>query len=450
MKNIIPLTPFLKGEKWAFTLVELIVVVTILAILWTIGFVSYSSYLTWVRDANRIAQLAAISDGLHLYSTKNTLPNPDDAVNITSDWDTNNTVGYQGYAWTTVLETIDYSKQWVDPKDKTHFTYYLSVNKKHHQLLAFLEESKNLQAFNGFISQAHANLENRYPTVYGKKLWVLTTSDNTPIQEDATIQTAWLVNLSDASTSTYKAYYRDDLAPITWWINLAASAPNASCKRIYDATWARKDRVYQINPTWTSPFNVYCDMTTDGGGWTYATMLADTTTQNLFDTWNTDKITSITSNISSKGTLSSIWTDNENKDIMLVCRTNSIDHKTYEIPTIIYDYLKSDINNLERQDKATPNGTAFEDRNDFSSTELTVKWNNVTTQITTKWPTSVHNTSHYIHATVSGLNYYILPGWNNITLSSGAFQDSPAYLSSASENVNQPLDSDNYCMAAIR
>jgi len=41
----------------AFTLVELIVVITIVGILSTVGFVSYSGYLTWARDSNRISQM---------------------------------------------------------------------------------------------------------------------------------------------------------------------------------------------------------------------------------------------------------------------------------------------------------------------------------------------------------------------------------------------------------
>jgi len=51
----------LNNIKW-FTLVELIVVVTILWILSTIWFVAYSWYLVWVRDTNRTSQLKSISD----------------------------------------------------------------------------------------------------------------------------------------------------------------------------------------------------------------------------------------------------------------------------------------------------------------------------------------------------------------------------------------------------
>jgi hypothetical protein len=44
--------------------------------------VSYSGYLTGVRDTNRIASLTSISDGLELYRTKNDLPDPDNAIDI--------------------------------------------------------------------------------------------------------------------------------------------------------------------------------------------------------------------------------------------------------------------------------------------------------------------------------------------------------------------------------
>ncbi len=44
---------FLSPTK-AFTLVELIVVITILAILWTIWFVSYTWFMSTARDSNRL------------------------------------------------------------------------------------------------------------------------------------------------------------------------------------------------------------------------------------------------------------------------------------------------------------------------------------------------------------------------------------------------------------
>ena len=88
-----------------FTLVELIVVVTILAILWTIWFVSYNWYLAWVRDTNRTSQLVSIHDWLELYRTRKDLPQPDNSVEV-KNW--SEILWYQWYAWTWVLDIIDF------------------------------------------------------------------------------------------------------------------------------------------------------------------------------------------------------------------------------------------------------------------------------------------------------------------------------------------------------
>jgi len=159
--------------KRAFTLVELIVVVTILSILGTIGFVSYSSYLWGVRDASRVSMLKTLSDWIKFSTTKWGLPIPDDAVTISSWW---NIIWYQGNAGDTVLESVDYKNSWVDPQDKTPFTYYLSENRKYHQLMAFLEEPDYLQSYHSLFPQVNAvsDFSTRYAFFAGEKLGILT------------------------------------------------------------------------------------------------------------------------------------------------------------------------------------------------------------------------------------------------------------------------------------
>ena len=68
-------------KKW-FTLVELIVVISILWILATIGFISYSWYLLWVRDSNRLAQLEWLTKWLNVSLINWRLPFPENKINI--------------------------------------------------------------------------------------------------------------------------------------------------------------------------------------------------------------------------------------------------------------------------------------------------------------------------------------------------------------------------------
>ncbi len=195
-------------KKGAFTLVELIVVITILAILATIGFVSFSGYLAWARDTNRVAQLKSMSDALELYSTKKSLPIPDDKVDIKAS---SKTIAYQGYIWKNVLETIEYTESWLDPKDKNYFSYYLTRNKKYFQLLTFLEEeSEDVLALNvgaPFMGALNAtDYTERFPRVTGKKLWILLDSDKNPIQENSVITASWYLNISDLGGNNYISY----------------------------------------------------------------------------------------------------------------------------------------------------------------------------------------------------------------------------------------------------
>jgi prepilin-type N-terminal cleavage/methylation domain-containing protein len=58
-------------SKKAFTLVELIIVITILAVLATIAFTSYIGYSMQARDSVRLADIKTVYFGLNYYQTKN-------------------------------------------------------------------------------------------------------------------------------------------------------------------------------------------------------------------------------------------------------------------------------------------------------------------------------------------------------------------------------------------
>ncbi len=239
----------------AFTLVELIVVITIVWILSTVGFVSYSGYLTGARDSNRFSQLTKLSDSLQVYATTKSLPLPDDYIEITASG-SSNVIAYQGYIWTDVLETIDYTNGWKDPKDDSFYTYFLTKDRKNLQLLAFMEES--ITANTNFWPKLHstyaADYTERFPKMYWKKLWVLVSAEdatlNTPVQELTAI-TNWsgyldVVNAID----TYKALIANDNI-LQWdWSVISWIIQNSSCKRLRETWNMDGNRFYELNFFW--------------------------------------------------------------------------------------------------------------------------------------------------------------------------------------------------------
>ena len=436
------------SKQKAFTLVELIVVIVILGILWTIGFVSYSGYLWGARDSNRISQLKGITDSLNLYNTKNTLPFPDDYVTVTASW---TTIWYQGYAGANILELINYTNGWKDPKDGDYFTYYLSSDKKSFQLLAFLEETDGLQSYVPALSQTHAaDLSNRHPKVYGTKLGVLTqSSSNIPIQEVPTVLSAGSLDMV-LTTDSYDAHITDtSIISGTGWtlssvqnLSIAGGLIAKSCKELLSEKpgLLNQDGTYLVNIDGIKIEGIYCDMTTDWWGWTFSTMLVDMTTKNLFKTENTNKIKKISSEISTKWQISNIWIDDDNKDIMIKCVTNQAnDLNKYNTPFIVYGFKKSDINNLEKSTKQAAT---------FSSVNLNAKWNwnNYTLSTNYNWSgdsnsfylkeNSIWKTLFWSYAS-NGIHSWI-SSWHN---------DSPAYSTS---DLSKWFDVANYCMTAIR
>ncbi len=203
-------------NKIGFTLIELIIVVTILAILWTIGFVSYVWYVSVSRDSTRISQIQIINQAFNSY-THWRPPLPDNKVTIYASWVI---LGYQWYVGEDVLSNIWVNEQWKDPLDNNYYTYFIDKKQRNIQLLTFLENEldENL-SYNWFINQAIADYSNRIPKPYWSKLWVIVESgSNSPIQDNTALRDSWL----DVSTTTtpYKAYFTSDQYLYWTWIIL--------------------------------------------------------------------------------------------------------------------------------------------------------------------------------------------------------------------------------------
>jgi len=127
-----------KSKKQWFTLVELIVVITILAILWTIAFISFQGYTLNARDWVRMTDLNNIKMSLELfYSQKWFYPDPTNGVNMTYSWAT---AWQQGTFWDTTFRNVDkLDKKPVDPLTGNEYTYSVTYLKNEFQLWAIAE-----------------------------------------------------------------------------------------------------------------------------------------------------------------------------------------------------------------------------------------------------------------------------------------------------------------------
>jgi len=86
----------LKKSIWGFTFVELIVVITIMAIVSVLWFAGYKDYLSSSRDSTRVAHMKQIHDGLELFSLSARLPMPEESMEILTS---GKTILYQGDFW---------------------------------------------------------------------------------------------------------------------------------------------------------------------------------------------------------------------------------------------------------------------------------------------------------------------------------------------------------------
>ena len=128
-------------NRQAFTLVELIVVITILAILWTIAFISLQWFSKDARNSSRASDLKNIEKVLSLYQLRESqFPLPSNEVEITYSWaevwtqwtfweDTRKLLGSQGQISNVPLDPLTWSE----------YTYSRLNTKNEFQLAAVFE-----------------------------------------------------------------------------------------------------------------------------------------------------------------------------------------------------------------------------------------------------------------------------------------------------------------------
>lgn len=142
--------------KKAFTLVELIVVVTILAILWTISFVTYSWHTLNARDSARIADLWNIHKVINVYEITNwSYPPVTDWVEIYHEWDILFT---QWIFWQNTISKMGWiiNQAPIDSLTWRHYSYSLAWNRINFQVWWYIEWN---QLSKSIIPSANASTE---------------------------------------------------------------------------------------------------------------------------------------------------------------------------------------------------------------------------------------------------------------------------------------------------
>ncbi len=151
----------------AFTLVELIVVVLILSILWTIAFIAMQWYSRDARDSARLADLDVIKKSLELHIIKTgTYPLPTDWVEITYSWAE---VRTQWVIWKSVTDLVDWlrdKRELVDPLTSLPYTYSRLNTWKEYEVAAIMEWEIAMNDEINLINKTYA--ANQLATAYVK------------------------------------------------------------------------------------------------------------------------------------------------------------------------------------------------------------------------------------------------------------------------------------------
>ncbi len=161
--------------KW-FTLVELIVVITILSILWTIAFISIQWYSRDARNSKRLSDVRNIESLMWIYMIKNdNYPIPDDYIEI-KKWPIIFT--YQWVLKQKTLWNLWYQWDLLDPITNIPYTYSLNKSKNKFDILYYLENGSSNNLFN----QTYANVyEEWIIKTRGSSIWILTDNESKPV-----------------------------------------------------------------------------------------------------------------------------------------------------------------------------------------------------------------------------------------------------------------------------
>jgi len=161
----------LKIKTNAFTLIELIVVITIVAILWTIAFITLQGYSRDARDSVRVTDIKNTQTWLevfHINAWK--YPVPDNAISYT--WWTNSEIK-QWIIWNSVIRNIWLDRIIKDPLTEKNYIYSTFWKWLYYQI-AYNKEDYNI----AFVTNTTASSVVKWNYMFDPSLPSLIFSNN--------------------------------------------------------------------------------------------------------------------------------------------------------------------------------------------------------------------------------------------------------------------------------
>jgi len=145
---------YMKNKK-AFTLVELVIVITVLAILWIIALISIDPYNKYARNSVRLTDVRTIEKTLNNFYTDTTYyPIPEDPKPINYSW---SIVWVQWNVWDDIIMKLaEINKIPIDPLTWNEYTYSLLNTKQEFEIWAVLEWA-SISYDNNILNKSYAD-----------------------------------------------------------------------------------------------------------------------------------------------------------------------------------------------------------------------------------------------------------------------------------------------------
>ncbi len=203
-------------SKFAFTLVELIVVITIIAILWTIAFISLQWYSAQARDSKRLSEIQNIKKSLELFSLNTwKYPLADSWVAYSFSWEN---LRFQWTVWDQVSTNLsrNMNEKPTDPLSEQEYIYSTTYSQTEYEILWVYESdliSSNVEA--PFLGAQQLNAASQdYPKISWTYNWIYIKSPNFLFPTPTIINALHEVtDFSDNPTAIQSQI-------ISWWDNL--------------------------------------------------------------------------------------------------------------------------------------------------------------------------------------------------------------------------------------